>query len=158
MARKVFFSFEYKHDVSRAMVVRHSWVLKDRGTAGFSDAAAFEAVKKQGDAAIKAWIDQQLHGTSVTAVLIGSHTCSSRYVRYEIDESIKRGNGLLQIDVSHILDLNRKRSWCCGRMIRDEPLYNWISDDGYNNLGRWVEQAATRGAVRWLFTRMDRPK
>ena len=35
MARRVFFSFEYG-DVSRAMVVRNSWVTTGRGAAGFA--------------------------------------------------------------------------------------------------------------------------
>ena len=78
MARRVFFSFEYEHDVSRAMVVRNSWVTQGKEAAGFLDAAAFETVKSYGDAAVKRWIDGQLEGTSVTVVLVGAHTCSSR--------------------------------------------------------------------------------
>ena len=62
MARKVFFSFKYE-DVSRAMVVRKSWVMQGRDAAGFIDAADFEKVKRQGDTAIKNWIDNQLKGT-----------------------------------------------------------------------------------------------
>ena len=58
MARRVFFSFEYG-DVSRAMVVRNSWVTQGKEAAGFVDAAEFEKLKKQGDAAIKRWIDSQ---------------------------------------------------------------------------------------------------
>src|ERR1700686_5820163 len=65
MARKVFFSFKYE-DVSRAMVVRNSWVTQGREASGFIDAAAYEEVKKKGDGAIKAWIDGQLDGTTVT--------------------------------------------------------------------------------------------
>lgn len=41
MARKVFFSFKYK-DVSRAMIVRNSWVTQGTQAAGFVDAADFE--------------------------------------------------------------------------------------------------------------------
>ena len=96
--RKVFFSFKYK-DVSRAMVVRNSWVTQGKVAAGFIDEADFEKVKRQGDHAIKRWIDEQLQGTSVTVVLVGQHTCSSRWVRYEIQQSVKRGNGLLGIDI-----------------------------------------------------------
>ena len=80
MARRVFFSFEYEHDVSRSMVVRNSWVTQSREAAGFVDAADFEEVKRGGDPAIKRWIREQLRGTSVTVVLVGSHTCVSRYV------------------------------------------------------------------------------
>lgn len=58
MARRVFFSFKYL-DVSRAMVVRNSWVAKG-DAAGFVDAAAFKSIKRQGDAAIQRWIDGQL--------------------------------------------------------------------------------------------------
>jgi len=39
---------------------------------------SFEYSDKQGDAAIARWIDQQLHGTSVTVVLVGAYTCASR--------------------------------------------------------------------------------
>lgn len=140
MARKVFFSFEYEHDVSRAMVVRKSWVTKTKEAANVIDAAAFEAVKQKGDAKIKEWIDRQLDGTSVTVVLLGSHTCKSKFVKYEIEQSIARGNGILQIDISNIEDFDGKTSRCCGPMY-NALLYNWKSDDGYNNLALWVEIA-----------------
>ena len=101
MARNVFFSFKYK-DVSRSMVVRNSWVAQGKKAAGFIDAADFEAIKKKGDTAIENWIDGQLEGTSVTVVLVGAKTCNSRWVKYEIKQSIARGNGLLGIDISKI--------------------------------------------------------
>ena len=104
MARRVFFSFKYE-DVSRAMVVRNSWVTQGKEAAGFIDAVDFEKLKKQGDTAIKRWIDDQLGGTSVTVVLVGSETCGSRWVKYEIDKSKALGHGLLGIDISHIKDL-----------------------------------------------------
>ena len=141
MARRVFFSFKYE-DVSRAMVVRHSWVTQGREAAGFIDAAAFEAVKRQGDAAIRRWIDNQLEGTSVTVVLVGALTCGSRWVRYEIEQSIERGNGLLGIDVSKIKDLEERTTERCGRIPAGYPFYLWNSDDGYHNLGHWIEAAA----------------
>ena len=142
MARRVFFSFEYAHDVSRAMVVRNSWVTQDREAAGFVDAAAFEEVKKGGDTAIKRWIRDQLHGTSVTVVLVGSHTCDSRYVQYEIEQSKVRGNGLLGIDVSKIKDFDENTSERCGRIPEGYTFYYWNRDDGYSNMGDWIEKAA----------------
>ena len=84
MARRVFFGFKYKQDVSRSMVVRNSWVAQGKEAAGFIDAADFEKLKRQGDPAIKNWIDKQLNGTSVTVVLVGEKTCDSRWVKYEI--------------------------------------------------------------------------
>src|ERR1700682_5057017 len=105
MARKVFFSFKYE-DVSRAMIVRNSDVIRGDQKAGFIDKADFEKVKKGGDQAIKNWIDRQLDGTTVTRGLVGAETCASRWVEYEIEASKKRGNGLLGIDISKIKDFN----------------------------------------------------
>jgi len=141
MARKVFFSFKYK-DVSRAMVVRNSWVAQGKESAGFIDAADFEEVKKKGDKAIENWIDNQLKGTSVTVVLVGEKTCSSRWVKYEIKKSIEMGNGLLGIDVSKIKDLQGNTSERCGRIPAGYKFYLWNNDDGYSKMGDWIEKAA----------------
>ncbi len=141
MARNVFFSFKYE-DVSRAMIVRNSWVTRDKQAAGFIDAAEFEKVKRRGDAAIKAWIDNQLVGTSVTAVLVGAATCRSRWVKYEIEASKSRGNGLLGVDISKIKDLAGKTSERCGEIPAGYSFYLWNKQDGYKNLGTWVEAAA----------------
>ena len=142
MARHVFFGFKYKPDVSRAMVVRKSWVTQGKTAAGFIDAADFEEVKKKGDAAIKKWIDGQLEGTSVTVVLVGAKTCSSRWVKYEIEESEKKGNGLLGIDVSKIKDLQGNTTERCGKIPTGYSFYLWFKNAGYNNMGDWIEKAA----------------
>lgn len=141
MARRVFFSFKYK-DVSRAMVVRNSWITQGKEAAGFIDAANFEALKRQGPNAIKNWIDKQLVGTSVTVVLVGEKTCSSRWVRYEIQKSIERRNGLLGIDISKIKDLQGNTSERCGQIPNGYNFYLWNKNDGYKNMGEWIEQAA----------------
>lgn len=141
MARRVFFSFKYK-DVSRAMVVRNSWVAQGKGAAGFIDAADFEELKRQGDTAIKNWIDKQLNGTSVTVVLVGEKTCTSRWVKYEIEKSIEIGNGLFGIDVSKIKDLQGNTTERCGRIPKGYEFYLWFKDNGYNKMGDWIEKAA----------------
>lgn len=141
MARRTFFSFKYG-DVSRAMVVRNSWVTQGREAAGFVDAADFEELERQGDAAIKKWIDSQLNGTSVTVVLVGAKTCNSRWVKYEIEKSEEVGNGLLGIDISKIKDLSGSTSDRCGKIPKGYPFYLWNSDDGYTNMGDWIEEAA----------------
>jgi hypothetical protein len=141
MARRVFFSFEYS-DVSRAMVVRNSWVTKGREAAGFIDAAEFEKLERRGDAVIRAWIDGQMSGTSVTVVLVGAKTCASKWVRYEINKSIERGNGLFGIDISKIRDLTGRTTERCGRLPAGYPFYLWNNDKGYANIGIWIEEAA----------------
>ena len=141
MARKVFFSFKYE-DVSRSMIVRNSWVAQGKESAGFIDKADFEKVKKQGDAAIKKWIDNQLAGTTVTVILVGEKTCSSRWVKYEIEKSIERGNGLLGIDISKIKDLQGNSSIRCGEIPKGYKFYLWNKDNGYAKMGEWIEKAA----------------
>ncbi len=141
MARKVFFSFKYE-DVSRAMVVRNSWVTQGTQAAGFIDKADFEKVKRQGDLAIQNWIDKQLEGTSVTVVLVGAKTCSSRWVKYEIEQSIARGNGLLGVDISKIKDLQGRTTERCGQLPKGYKFYLWNNEEGYKNLGGWIEIAA----------------
>ena len=141
MARRVFFSFKYE-DVSRAMVVRNSWVTQGTEAAGFIDAADFEKVKQNGDQAIRNWIDNQLKGTSVTVVLVGEKTCESRWVKYEIEQSIKMGNGLLGIDISKIKDLQGNTSDRCGEIPEGYSFYLWFKEKGYENMGDWIEKAA----------------
>lgn len=139
--RRTFFSFKYE-DVSRAMIVRNSWLTQGKEAAGFIDAADFEEIKQQGDQAIKAWIDNQLKGTSVTVVLVGEKTCSSQWVKYEIEKSIEIGNGLLGIDVSKIKDWQKNTSSLCGQIPEGYNFYLWNKDEGYNNMGDWIEKAA----------------
>jgi MTH538 TIR-like domain (DUF1863) len=141
MARRVFFSFEYS-DVSRAMVVRNSWVTQGKEAAGFIDAADFEKLEKKGDEAIQTWIDNQLDGTSVTVVLVGKYTCDSKWVKYEIEKSEEIGNGLLGINISQINNLDGKTTELCGRIPKGYNFYNWYTDDGYHNIGDWIEKAA----------------
>ncbi len=160
MARKAFFSFHYENDVWRANQVRNSWVTKpDRETAGFVDSAEFEEVKKGGDAAIKKWIDKQLDGTSVTVVLIGTETNNRSYIKYELEQSWKKGNGILGIYIHNCKDregkTSSKGSNAFGDLFANSSdskkyfyerfdTYDWVENDGYNNLGKWIEDAAKK--------------
>ena len=66
---------------------------------GFFDGSVFEASKKEGDDALKAFLREGLNNTSVTCVLTGQFTASRRWVRYEIVRSVLKGNGLLTVDI-----------------------------------------------------------
>lgn len=159
MARKVFFSFHYANDVWRAMQVRNSWVTQDKEAAGFIDKAEFEQVERQGENAVKNWIDKQLSGTSVTVVFIGSETSNRDYVKYELEESWKKGNGILGIFVHQNKDKDGntsvKGSSTFGPIFtsyKDEKkyfyerfeTYDWVDDNGYANMGKWIEDAAKK--------------
>src|SRR5438093_6273800 len=104
MARKVFFSFHYQRDLWRANVVRNSGVVEGVSAAGFHDESLWEESKKKGDDVVKRLIDSGLNGTSVTVVLIGAETANRKYVSYEIEKSIARGNGLLGVLINNIKD------------------------------------------------------
>lgn len=67
--------------------------------AGFIDHAEFEKLKREGEAAVKRWIDDQLFGTTVTVVLIGSETLNRPFVQYEIKKSIERNNGIIGVQI-----------------------------------------------------------
>lgn len=162
MVRRVFFSFHYERDAWRAAQVRNSWVTKEnREAAGFEDGAEWEEVKKEGEEAIKEWIDSQIHGTSVTAILVGRETSEREFVQYEIKESIKQGNGIVAIRIHERKDRegNRDRRGSnplaehyVEREDRDIRLdqifetYHWDRDNGRENLSEWVEEAAQRSS------------
>lgn len=141
MARKVFFSFHYERDIWRTNVVRNSGVVEGSAAAGFYDSSLWEEAKKKGDAEVKKLIDNGLVGTSVTVVLIGSETSQRKFVDYEIEKSISRGNGLLGIYISGIKDQDGKTDlqgpapWKLTQA--GAPCYTWDRD----KFGDWVEAA-----------------
>jgi hypothetical protein len=159
MARKVFFSFHYKRDAIRAGQVRNSNVVTSKAieTSDFIDAAKWEEVQRKGDQAIKDWIASQLQGTSVTVVLIGTKTAERKWIKYEIDESLKRGNGLLGIHIHNCRlfdgscdpkgvnpfdNLSITKDSVTRKLSQIYRTYDWISDDGRTNLGNWIEAAS----------------
>ncbi|MCA9348449.1 TIR domain-containing protein [Candidatus Saccharibacteria bacterium] len=143
MARKIFFSFHYGRDAWRVGQVRNSNVIGKFEKTPFYDKADWEAIKLQGDDAVKNWINNQLKGTSVTVVLIGKETASRRWVKYEIQRSIEDGKGLIGVHISGIKDQNRDTD-----NLGPNPLpfgykvYKWNADKGAVNLAKWVEKAA----------------
>jgi hypothetical protein len=151
--RRVFFSFHYERDVRRIQQVRNSWVVRERGEAQpFYDYADFEEVKRRAGG-IEKWIDGQLNGASVTAVLFGAETFNREWVKYEIRRSVEMGKGIVAIDIHRIRD-PLKGADIQGRNplshynSNGTPLtslyrtYDWVLNDGYNNIGRWIEEAA----------------
>ncbi len=194
--RRVFFSFDWD-DVWRANQVRNSWVAKrSYKIAGFRDVAEIEKVKRHSDKEIKNWIDKQMKGTSVTCVLIGSKTNKSKWVKYEVEKSIEKGNGLFGILIHNLKnpegktdkqgenmleEFNKEENF--GAKVKkafvgggvglwlarlvfpqftipltfmgavlglsksddsgdDYKIYDWFDDNGYENLGDWIEKSA----------------
>jgi hypothetical protein len=109
----------------------------------FYDNAEWEKIKRQGDQAVQNWIENQLKGASVTVVLIGNETASRKWVKYEIRRTIELGKGLIGIDISKI---SNQRGETDETGVNPLPAgykrYLWNSDEGRENLGKWIEQAA----------------
>lgn len=153
MARQTFFSFRYAKDNWRAGIVRNSYITQDRKASGFFDSADWEEVKKKSDLEIKKWIDKQLKGTSVTVVLIGEDTYGKKWIDYEITASHNKGNGMIGVYIHQLKDSDKKTSkkgknpflkweFKKGDKVVTYPVYDYIDDDGYKNMGTWIEEAA----------------
>ena len=158
MARRVFFSFHYDRDIFRVSQVRNSWVVRgSKETQPFLDKAEWESIKRTGDAAVKRWIDEQLNGTSVTVVLIGAETYKREWVLHEIKRSYELGKGILGIYIHNVKCLktgtdikgqNPLDYWTIQQNGQNVPFsklyktYDWVGNNGYNNLSSWIEQAA----------------
>jgi hypothetical protein len=102
MARYVFFSFHYQRDIVRVNQIRNLPEIVDEAAAGFKDSSLWEEAKKKGDDAVKKLIDAGLSGTSVTVVCIGNKTAGRKFINYEIQKSIDRGNGIVGVQIHHL--------------------------------------------------------
>jgi hypothetical protein len=158
MARQVYSSFHYA-DIWRANVVRKSGTVKAVGKeVGFYDHSLWEKAKTKGKTAIQKLIDDGMKGAGVTIVLIGTETHARPWVMYEIKQSHALGMGMLGIHVNSIKDTAQRT-----KRVGTNPFsqlyvtnslgtktyltklyktYDWIADDGYENGGTWIEDAA----------------
>lgn len=157
MIRHVFYSFHYNNDIDRVMAVRNRWVTyRTQSASQLIDSAAFERIKRNGDAAVKEWIKQQMKNTSATIVLIGAQTLERPYVQYEICETLNNHKALIGVYINNIKNLQRQISSACSEstIIGTDPygepvtfkqvadgIYDYARDGGYWNLNKWVENA-----------------
>jgi len=142
MARRAFFSFHYQRDVWRVNQIRNIPNVTGCATAGFQDASLWEDAKRKGDATIKTMIDKALENTTVTVVFIDSQTAGRRYINYEIDQSIARGNGIVGVQIHHLKDRNGNvdpAGATPSKITTNYKVYKYLDHD---YLGRWVEDAA----------------
>ena len=148
--RKVFFSFHYMLDSVRVAQIRHSHtVTSGFETPPFYDAANWEEAKRR-VGGVKNWIDSQLKGTSVTVVLIGEQTLDRPWVKYEIEQSEKKGNGIIGVTLE---GMNVPFGIKPCRPVLKSPFgngllssryrhYSWMQDAGRDNIKSWIDEAA----------------
>ncbi len=106
MARRTFFSFHYQRDIWRVNQIRNIPNITKCAAAGFQDASLWEEAKSKSDTAIKQLIDDGLENTTVTVIMIGAKTSGRKYINYEINQSLERGNGLVGMQIHHLKDEN----------------------------------------------------
>ena len=102
MARRTFFSFHYQRDIWRVNQIRSIPNVTGCAAAGFQDASLWEEAKKKSDDEVKKLIDKGLENTTVTVVFIGNQTANRKFINYEIEKSIERGNGIVGIQIHHL--------------------------------------------------------
>lgn len=109
MARRTFFSFDYRH-VWKVNQIRSMTNIIGTSAAGFADASIWEEAKTKGAPAIKRMIDAALQNTSVTVVCINHGTAGRTYINYEIDQSLARNNGVVGLHIHHLRDPQGRNS------------------------------------------------
>jgi hypothetical protein len=156
MARKVFYSFHYQPDCSRAALVRNMGVVEGNIPATDND---WESVKRGGDAAIERWINDQLSDKSAAVVLIGANTAGRKWIKYEVKTAWEQRKGLLGIHIHGLKDLAGNQSVKGANPFSDfflgstkldsivktysppfldsKLVYGYIKD----NLAAWIEEA-----------------
>lgn len=133
MARKIFLSFAYEdRDQVRGFQLLR-W--NNNVEVEFFDASLLSPVNSQSPDYIKRCILEKLHNTSVTVVLIGQTTHKSNWVAWEIEQSNKRGNGLLGIRLKG----QDNASVPPAMHVEHARVGNWAPD----SFQAWIEQAAT---------------
>lgn len=145
MARRVFFSFHYQRDIWRINQIRNLHEIVGCAAAGFQDASLWEEAKKKGDAEIKKMIDGALERTTVTVVFIGAKTAGRKFINYEIEKSIARGNGLVGIQIHHLKDKdgNTDTPGDTPALLTKHgvPVYKYVDGD---KLAARIEEAAKK--------------
>jgi hypothetical protein len=139
MARKVFYSFYYKEDASRAGQVRNMGILDGNQPAKDND---WEEVKKGGDAAIERWIKGQLEGKTCAVVLIGTNTAGRKWIDYEIKEAWNSGKGVVGIYIHGLKNLQEERS-----TKGSNPFTEFTMPNGWQKLSAVVKAHDPGGAT-----------
>lgn len=153
--RKCFFSFHFENDVWRAGQVRNIGAVEGNAPVASND---WEKVKKSGDGAIQAWIDDQMKGVSCVIVLIGTDTHTRPWVRHEIKRAWELGKGIVGVHIHGLEDTNGETSkkgqnpldQLTVGGVRLSSIFKTYSPSGTvgteriadikRNLGRWVDE------------------
>ncbi len=134
-----------RQNIPRSILVSLQTLATDThaAAAGFKDSSLWEEAKKKSDDAVKKLIDDGLNGTTVTVVCIGSETAGRKFINYEIQKSIDRGNGIVGIQIHHLKNFSGRTDpvgRTPGLLTRNGyPVYKYVD---HATLKTRVEEAA----------------
>lgn len=97
--KQVFYSFHFNNDVMRVQQIRNIGAIEGNPPVS---AQRWEEVKRNGDAAVQKWIDDNMKYKSCVIVLVGSETASRKWVKYEIKKAWQDGKGLFGVHIHNI--------------------------------------------------------
>lgn len=162
--RHVFLSYNVPADGWRVEVVRnalhHDPALR---TQPLLPSKAWEELIRLGHQSIETFIENRLRAASVTAVLFGADTANRPWVSYEVKRSHELSLGIFAVDIAGIADsLGRTAShgvnplslWQAEidgeqrSLIEVYPTYDWVRDNGPDNIVSWINAAASTRAQR----------
>ena len=101
MAKKCFLSFYYKEDNWRVAQIKNIGSIEEQP---LLSANKWEEIERKGDDAIKEWIENNMRGKQCLIVLVGTHTSSRKWVKYEIRRACEKGIGVFGIYVHNLKD------------------------------------------------------
>lgn len=158
MAKSVFYSFHYDHDVHRIQLVRNIGALEAQPILNPQE---WEKVQRAGKQAIKDWIHTEMAYKKAVVVLIGKHTASRPWVLYEIEKAWADKKPLLGIRIHGLSSLGAVDSQGANPFdkadvgsipVFDPTTTDWAgkidSKKTYNKLAENLETWAGRGAVK----------
>ncbi|MGD9211457.1 MAG: TIR domain-containing protein [Desulfobacteraceae bacterium] len=157
MGLTVFFCYDRLLDIQRAKRIKHRYEMKGGRAIGFPKPNEWKKIKKRGEQAIRYWVEDQVHFSDVTAVLIGENTSKDPVVRQAIIACHQLEKGLLGIYIHNIRSDNGRRTpqgpnpfdnFCVvkgdqkTKLSEFYPTYDWIRHTGHFNLNQWITKAA----------------
>lgn len=95
MAKRIFISYNHKDQMKAKGFNLLRW--NKNVDLDFVGRHLLDPVDSKNEQYIRSRVIEQLSGTSVTVVLIGTETAESDWVAWEIDKSIEKKNGVLAI-------------------------------------------------------------
>lgn len=95
MAKRIFISYNHKDQMKAKGFNLLRW--NKNVELDFVGRHLLDPVDSNNEQYIRSKVSEQLSGTSVTVVLIGTETADSDWVAWEIDKSIEKQNGVVAI-------------------------------------------------------------